>query len=373
MACQLPYSKQIRKSLASSAAKECRMKQNYIVSAAATIAATLFFLGPPSMAANDFYKGKTLTFLVGYRAGGGYDTFTRTVARHIGRHIPGNPSANVQNRGGAGSLIAANTIYNNTKPDGLTLGVFGAGLVTQQALGARGIRFDAPKFNWVGSMSRGTPVCGIMRFTGLKTLNDVQNAKTPLKMGSTGSGSTTDDLPKLMNGFMNTHFDVISGFKGTSAIRLAMRRHELDGACWTWESMRATARTLLDAKGNDKLIPFVIEGKYEEPEVKDLPQFTEIIKDKEVLAAFKAWLNPYEFFRPIVLPPKTPSDRVEILRAALKETMEDSKFLADAKNSKLDVAYTSGKRIEDLVEEVLAISPTAKEKLIALIGSKPTN
>ncbi|HXV78747.1 MAG TPA: hypothetical protein VEG60_02600 [Candidatus Binatia bacterium] len=348
------------------------MKKKKVVSALITF--TLVALYSSFAIADEFYKGKAITFLVGYRAGGGYDTFTRAVARHIGRHIPGNPSANVENRGGAGSLIAANTIYNNTKPDGLTAGVFGAGLVTQQALGARGIRFDAPKFNWVGSMSEGTPVCGIMQFTGLKTLKDVQEAKKPLKMGSTGSGSTTDDLPKLMNGFMDTNFDVISGFKGTSAIRLAMRRKELDGACWTWESMRTTARALLDAKGDERLIPFVIEGDYEDPEVKDLPQFTEILKDnKEDLVAFKAWLNPYKFFRPIAFPPNTPKDRVEIMRVALKETMEDPKFLEDAKKSKLDVAYTSGERIEKLVDEVLSISPQAKEKLNDLIGSKRTN
>lgn len=348
------------------------MKKKKVVSALITF--TLVALYSSFAIADEFYKGNAVTFLVGYRAGGGYDTFTRAVARHIGRHIPGNPSANVENRGGAGSLIAANLIYNRTKPDGLTAGVFGAGLVTQQALGARGLKFDAPKFNWIGSMSRGTPICAIMAFTGLKTLKDVQETKRPLKMGSTGSGSTTDDLPKLMNGFMGTNFDVISGFKGTSAVRLAMRRKELDGACWTWESMRTTGRALLDAKGDERLIPFVIEGDYEDPEVKDLPQFTEILKDdKEDLAAFKAWLNPYEFFRPIVLPPDTPKDRVEIMRVALKETMEDPKFLADAKKSKLDVAYTSGERIEKLVDEVLSISPQAKEKLNEIIGSKATN
>ena len=322
-----------------------------------------------SFAADDFYKGKTIKFLVGYRAGGGYDTFTRAVARHIGRHIPGNPSASVENRGGAGSLIAANTIYNNTKADGLTAGVFGSGLVTQQALDARGIRFDAQKFNWIGSMSEGTPVCAIMGFTGLDTLKDVLNSKKPLRMGSTGSGSTTDDLPKLMNGLMGTNFDVISGFKGTSAVRLAMRRKELDGACWTWESMRATAKSMLDATGDQRLIPFIIEGDYEDPEVTKLPEFTEVIKDKEDLAAFKAWLNPYEFFRPVVLPPNTPEERVKILRDALRETLNDPKFLEDAKKSKLDVSYTSGERIETLVDEVLDISPEAQEKLNKLIGS----
>lgn len=324
----------------------------------------------PNAAAEDFYQGKTLTFLVGYRAGGGYDTFTRAVSRHIGKHIPGNPAIVVENKGGAGSLIAANLVYNNSKPDGLTAGVFGAGLVTQQALGAKGLRFDARKFNWIGSMSKGTPICAIMGFTGMKTLDDVLKSKNKIKVGSTGPGSTTDDLPKLMNGLMDTNFDVIRGYKGTSAVRVAMQRRELDGACWTWESMRTTARAMLDAKGDDKLIPYVIQGKYEDAEVKDLPQYTEVIKDKENLAAFKAWLNPYEFFRPIVLPPKTPSDRVQIVRAAFKKTMEDPGFLADAKKSKLDVFYTSGEDIEKLVDEVLALPQSAKEKLVSLIGSK---
>ena len=331
----------------------------------------LVLLAAPSMAiANDFYTGKTVTFIVGYRAGGGYDTFTRAVARHIGRHIPGHPAVIVENKGGAGSLVAANFVYNRSEPDGLTAAVFGAGLVTQQALGSRGIRFDARKFNWVGSMSKGTPVCAIMGFTGLKTLEDVLHSKKQLKMGSTGPGSTTDDLPKLMIGLMDAPFQVIRGFKGTSAIRVAMQRREIDGACWTWESMRTTARPMLDAQGNDKLIPYVIQGEYEDPEVTDLPRFTERIKGKTNLSAFKAWLNPYEFFRPIALPPGTPQDRAEILRAALKSTMEDPEFLKEAKKSKLDVAYTSGEKIEELVDEVLAISPVAEEKLVALIGSK---
>jgi tripartite-type tricarboxylate transporter receptor subunit TctC len=331
----------------------------------------LVLLAAPSMAlADDFYAGKTLTFIVGYRAGGGYDTFTRAVARHLGRHIPGHPAVVVENKGGAGSLLAANFVYNRSDPDGLTAAVFGAGLVTQQALGSKGLRFDAKKFNWIGSMSKGTPVCAIMGFTGLKTLEDVLHSKKELKMGSTGPGSTTDDLPNLMIGLMDAPFNVIRGFKGTSAVRVAMQRRELDGACWTWQSMRTTARPMLDAKGDDELIPYVIQGQYEDSEVQNLPQFTKAIKGKENLAAFKAWLNPYEFFRPIALPPETPKDRVQILRTALKSTMEDPEFLKEAKKSKLDVAYTSGEKIEKLVDEVLAISPAAEKKLVALIGSK---
>jgi len=326
---------------------------------------------PAPAVANDFYAGKTITFVVGYRAGGGYDTFTRTISRHIGRHIPGNPAALVENRGGAGSLIAANYVYNAAKADGLTLGVFGSGLVTQQALGAKGIRFDARKYGWLGSMSIGTPICAIMGFTGLKTLDDVLNHKgNKLKFGSTGAGATTDDLPRLMIGLMNAPLDVIPGFKGTSSVRVAMQRKELDGACWTWESMRTTGRSMLDAKGDARLIPFAIEGKYDEDEVRNLPQFTDVIKDPDSLKAFKAWLNPYKFFRPIAVRPGTPADRLQILRTALKETMEDPKFLADAKKTKLDHHYVSGEDIEKYVDEILDISPGAKKKLVAIIGGK---
>ncbi|HZD41139.1 MAG TPA: tripartite tricarboxylate transporter substrate-binding protein [Terriglobales bacterium] len=320
--------------------------------------------------AADFYAGKTLNFIVGYRAGGGYDAFTRTLSRHIGRHIPGNPSAVVDNRGGAGSLIAANYVYNAAKPDGLTLGVIGAGLVTQQALGARGIKFDAKKLHWLGSMSVGTPICAIMGFTGFKTLDEVLHSKKKLKQGSTGAGSTTDDLPRLMMGLLDAPFEVIPGFKGTSSIRVAMQRKELDGACWTWESMRTTARAMLNAKGDQRLIPYVMEGTYEDPEVKNLPQFTDVIKGEDNLKAFKAWLNPYKFFRPIILPPKTPKDRVEILQTALKETMHDPKFLEDAKKSKLDVTYVSADDVEKYISEILDISPGAKKKLESMIASK---
>jgi hypothetical protein len=147
-----------------------------------------------------------------------------------------------------------------------------------------------------------------------------------------------------------------------------MQSKELDGACWTWESMRTTARAMLDAKGDDRLIPFVIEGKWDEPEVKDLPQFTQVIKGKDNLEAFKVWLNAYKFFQPLALPPGTPKARLEILRTALKQTLEDPAFKADAKKSNLIVASVAGDEIEKLVNESLSISAHAKQLLLNLIG-----
>jgi tripartite-type tricarboxylate transporter receptor subunit TctC len=269
---------------------------------------------------------------------------------------------------GAGSLIAANYVYKKADPDGLTIGSFGGGLVTEQALGLQGIQFDARKFEWIASVRTGSPICAIMAFTGDKNLEDVLHSKKQLRMGSTGAGSTTDDLPRLMIGLMRAPFKVIRGYKGTSRIRIGMQRKELDGACWTWESMRTTASAMLNAKDGDRLIPFAIEGKWEAPEVKDLPQFTEVIKGKDNLEAFKAWLNAYKYFQPLSLPPGTPADRLEILRRAVQETLEDPAFKADAKKSNLIVASVSGEEIQKLVNETLSISPDAKKLLVNVIG-----
>ena len=349
------------------------MKQNIRWSWQAIILTIPLLLGYPAKShAEDFYRGKTINIIVGYAAGGGYDTYARTFARHLGKHIPGNPNVIVQNMTGAGSLIAANYLYKKAKPDGLTIGSFGGGLVTEQALGLKGIQFDARKLEWIGSLRTGSPICAVMAFTGDKNLEDVLHSKKQLRMGSTGAGSTTDDLPRLLIGLMHAPFKVIRGYKGTSRIRIGMQRKELDGACWTWESMQTTARAMLDAKDGDRLIPFVIEGKWDAPEVKDIPQLTEVIKGKDNLEAFTAWLNAYRYFQPLSVPPGTPKARLEILRTALKETLQDPAFKADAQKSTLIVASVSGEEIEKLVNQTLSISPEAKKLLENLIGRGKT-
>jgi tripartite-type tricarboxylate transporter receptor subunit TctC len=295
----------------------------------------LISAAPTSTRGEDFYKGKTVRFVVGYPPGGGYDTYARAIARYMGRHIPGNPTTVIENMDGASSLVSANYLYNKAAPDGLTIGSWNANLVMQQALSGRGVRFDARNFGWIGSPSIGLPTCGIMGFTGLKSLSDIMASKTEIKMGGTRPGAGTDDFPKLMNELMGAKFKVISGYRGTAPIRVAMQRKEVDGACWTWDSMRVTARAMLDAEGENKFIPFIVHGKSTDPEIKDIPQYTEVIKGKENLTAFKAYVNPYDFQRPLSLPPNTPKDRIAILRKAYKETLHDSEFLAEAEKSKL--------------------------------------
>jgi len=338
------------------------------VSASIAIIIGLVFLGVvPGALADDFYEGKNIRFIVGFAAGGGYDTYTRTIARHIGRHIPGSPETIVENMTGAGSLIAANHLYNRAEPDGLTVGVWNSGLILQQALGAKGVRFEGDKFGWIGAPVAGMPTCAVMAFTGLRTLDDVINSKKPLKMGATRAGSTTDDLPRILNLTLGTKFEVISGYRGTARIRLAMLKREVDGACWGWESMRVTGRAMLDAAGEDELIPFVIHGHVEDPEVNDLPQITEVIKSEENRAIFRTWVRQYDFQRPLSVPPGTPKERLATLRRAFKMTFEDPEFLADAKGSKLIIQHVSGQDIEGFVDDILETPTKVKESLQFLV------
>ena len=322
---------------------------------------------PKSVAADDFYKGKSIRFVVGYAAGGGYDLVARLVGRHIGRHIPGNPSIVVDNMDGAGSLIAANYTYNKADRDGTFIGVWNGAFVLRQALGDKAVRLDGRKLGWIGAPTKGTPVCAIMARTGLTSFKDILESKKRIKMGATRAGSTYDDLPKILNKTLNTKFDVISGYTGTGTISIALRSGEVDGGCQTWESMRTTMRALLDGKGGEKMIPFLIHSRWEDPEVKDLPLIPEVIKGKDNLAMYKAWVATYEFQRPFSLPPGTPKERVSILREAFAATMKDPKFMAEAEKSKMDITYVTPKQIEGYVEEIMTMTPKAKESLQFLI------
>ncbi len=325
---------------------------------------------PARSSNHDFYKGKTIRFVVGLAPGGGYDLSARTIGRHMGKHIPGHPNIVVENMTGAGSLIVANYTYNSAKPDGLFVGIWNSGLVLRQALGDKAMRFDARKYGWVGAPTKGTPFCSIMAHTGLKSWKEVLAANRELKMGSTGPGSTYDDLPQILDRALGTKFKVISGYEGTSTILVAMRRKEVDGGCWTWESARTTARPMLDAKGDDQLIPYLIHRRDPDPEVKDLPLIPEVIKGEDNLSAYRTWAGTYEFQRPFTVPPGTPKELLQLLRKGLADTMKDPEFIAEANKSKLETTYVSGEEVDKYVNQVLSITPKARE-LLSFLMTKP--
>jgi len=329
------------------------------------LAGGLVFLAttPAKSSTHDFYKGKTIRFVVGFAPGGGYDLSARVVSRHMGKHIPGNPTIIVENMTGAGSLVAANYTANSARPDGLFVGIWNSAYVLRQALGDKAVRLDARKLGWLGAPTKGTPYCAIMAYTGLKSIKDIVAANREIKMGATGPGSTYDDVPQILNRSLGTKFKVVSGYEGTGTILVAMRRKEVEGGCWTWESGRTTARPMLDGKGDEKLIPFLIHSRWEDPEVKDLPLLPEVIKGEDNLAAYRTWSATYEFQRPFVAPPGTPKDRLQLLRKAFADTMKDPEFIAEAEKAKLETTYVSGEEIEKYVDKALAITPKAKELL----------
>lgn len=342
---------------------------------ALTLSVAISLLGVSAPAwASDFYAGKTIRVSVGFSAGGGYDTYARAVARHMGKHIPGNPTFVVDNMDGAGSLIAANYTYNKADRDGTFIGVWNSAFVLYQALGDKAVRLDARKLNWIGAPVKGSPGCNVMAHSGVKSLDEIVKTGKALKMGATRAGSTYNDLPKILNQTVGSKFEVITGYKGTSQITVAMRSKELEGGCWGWESARVTARAMLDASGDQKLIPVVVHSKWEDKELAGVPITRDYIKAKagaDGVQLYNAWVNQYDFQRPWVAPPGVPADRVAILRKAFVATLGDPEFLAEAKKTKLDVDNVKAEEINGLVKEILDISPKTKEGLQFLVRKAP--
>jgi tripartite-type tricarboxylate transporter receptor subunit TctC len=318
--------------------------------------------------ADDFFKGKTLRLMVFGAPGGGYDTYARMIARHITKYVPGGPGTIVENMEGAGGLVLANYLYKRAKPDGLTFGTFNNSLIVQHALGDPKIRLDFQKFGWIGAPSVGAPMCMVMGFTGLKTLDDVLKYDKRLKVGATRAGSTGYDLPLILNKTLGTKFEVVPGYTGTATTRVALQRRELQAFCSQWESMRVTARSMLDAPGDDKLIPFIInERTWDDPEVKNLPTFKEAIKDPKKYAIYESWAFQMEFQRAFSAPPGTPKDRVNVLRKAFLETLKDPELLKEANKSKLVITPVSGEKVDKLVSAILNMPAEAKEALSFLV------
>jgi tripartite-type tricarboxylate transporter receptor subunit TctC len=319
----------------------------------------------PAAAQSTFFEGKTVRIVVGFSAGGGYDTYSRAIARHLGRHIPGKPTVIVENMPGAGSLIAANHLYKVARPDGLTLGNFAGGLVLGQIVGQPGIEFDARKFAWVGTPSREVSVCALTKASGITSIESWMAAKTPVKLGGTGSGATTDDVPRVLAATLGLPIQVVRGYKGTAEIRLAAESGEIAGGCWQWESVKSTWRQGLDS--GDVAVLLQVAGK----PVPDLPKVAlapALARTDEARQLINAGIViPTEIGRVYALPPGTPADRVQTLRAAFTETARDPEFLADARRSKLEIDSMSGEDLTRVVHEMFKLDPALAAKLKGIL------
>jgi len=312
-------------------------------------------------AQSNFYEGKTIRLIVGFTAGGGYDAYTRTIGRHMGKHIPGNPVMIVENMPGAGSMISANYVYKAAKPDGLTIGHFIGGLFLQQLLGKPGIEFDAAKFQYVGVPGQDNFVIGIAKSAGITDVESWLASKQIVKFGGVASGSGSDDIPNVLKATLGLPIQLVSGYKGTADVRLAFNSGEVAGLSNSWESTKSTWRKELET-GELKLVLQATLKPH--PEFPKLPMALNYAKTDEAKLLISTVARVHgPTVRPYALPPNTPKNRVEIIRKAFMDTMKDPEFLAEAKKANLDINPDDGAVLEQNVKEILKLEPGLIAKL----------
>jgi tripartite-type tricarboxylate transporter receptor subunit TctC len=311
---------------------------------------------------HEFYKDKTVRIVVGFAAGGGFDLYARTIARHMGRHIPGNPTIIVENMPGAGGVIAANHLYKAAKPDGLTMGNFQGGLLVLlgQMLGRPGIEFDTLKFEYVGVPVKDSWVCALTKASGVTNMEQWMAAKTPVKLGGV-SASATDDIAKVLKETLNLPIQLVTGYKGTADIRLAAEAGEVAGGCWNWESIKTTWAKGVES-GEVVVVLQIMPRPH--PELSKVPQAINFAKTEEARQLIKVGIQDTgNTSRLYALPPGTPKERVRLMRKAFADTMKDPEFLAEAKKSRLDIDPETGEEVEKTIAGLVKLSPAHAQKL----------
>jgi tripartite-type tricarboxylate transporter receptor subunit TctC len=304
---------------------------------------------------DSFYKGKTIRLIVAFSAGGGYDTYSRTIARHLSKHIPGNPAIVVENMTGAGGIIHANFMYQQAKPDGLIIGNNAGGLFLQQIMGAKGIEFDGKKFEFIGVPGPDHPACAITKASGVTSMEQWFAAKEAVKFGGVGPGGTASDIPRILQAALDLPIRVIDGYKGTADIRLAAESGELAGGCLGWESLKTTWRKAIDS-GEVNVVVQTMPKKH--PELADVPLVGDYVKTDEARRLIKYGIQDTAVItRPYFLSPGTPKGRVQILRKAFTDTLKDPALLAEAKRANLEIDPISGEEVEAIVQGLYKIEP----------------
>ena len=311
--------------------------------------------------AASFYEGKTIRIIVGTSPGGGYDTYTRLIARHFSKHIPGKPAIIVDNMPGAGGLVSANHLFKVAKPDGLTIGHFVGGQFLQQLLEKPGIEFDALKFEYVGVPAQDNFVFGVAKTTGITGIEQWLASKMAIKFGAIAAGDGTYDIPKVAEVALGLPIQVVSGYKGTAPIRLAFNSGEVGGLSNSWQSFRSTWRKELDT--GELLIVLQVDAK-PHPDLPKVPLAMNSAKTDEARKLIQAVAQAHgAAVRPYVLPPGTSKDRVEILRTSFMETVKDPELLKEAAKANLEINPGSGEDLERNVKELLRLDAALVTRL----------
>lgn len=316
--------------------------------AAGLTAATAALAGLSALAQTpaEFYKGKQIHLIVGSDPGGGYDTYARTLARHLERHLPGKATLLVQNMQGAGGVVATNWLYNIAAKDGTYIGMPQRGTPFLAFFGKKGPSFDPVKFNWLGSLNNETGVITLWHTVPVKTI--AQAMKTEVLIGGSGPNDT-ETYPALMNNTIGTKFRIISGYPSTTGITLAMERGEVQGLSQSWSSFKSEKPEWVR---ENKLTILVQISNTKHPDLPNVPTVMEFVKDPEHKAIWNIMLAQKAMGRPFAAPPGVPKDRVQALRAAFMATSKDPAFIADMEKQGRELLPVSGEEIQKMLEEV---------------------
>jgi tripartite-type tricarboxylate transporter receptor subunit TctC len=307
----------------------------------------VFTVSARAQSVEEFYKGKTISLLIGFSVGGGYDLYARHLARHMGKHIPGKPTIVPQNMAGAGSLRAANFVYSAAPKDGTAFGTF-ARTTGINPLLESGATFDGTKFSWLGSVTNDISTCVSWHTSAVKTWDDFLTK--PITLGGQGPSSEPDIFANLYKNVFGAKVKLVAGYPGTNEITLAMERGEVEGLCGlSWSTIKTRhAQWLKDGKIN-----LIVQASFKkDPELGHVPLVMDLTQDKEKRQIMTLFLAAQEMARPFAAPPGIPADRKAALVAAFDATMKDPEFLAEAKKLDLDVNPVSGAAIDKLLGEL---------------------
>jgi tripartite-type tricarboxylate transporter receptor subunit TctC len=290
----------------------------------------------------EFYKGKTISLLVGFGPGGEDDLWARTVSRHLTNHIPGNPNIVPVHMPGSGGLLVANRLYNTAVKDGTTIGMINRGIPFEPLLGGQGTQFDALRINYIGSPGRDTTVCAARKDAAVQTLQDLYDSE--LAVGGTGSGADTAIYPEFLSALLGMKFKLVKGYQGSHEIQLAMERNEVQGICLAYDSLSRgnLART-------NQINVLLQAALTPDPRIKDAPLVLDSVHSADERKALELFFARAAIGRPFVAPPDVPADRIATLRQAFEAMLRDPGFLDDAKKQNLNVVPITGPQMTDIV------------------------
>jgi tripartite-type tricarboxylate transporter receptor subunit TctC len=331
----------------------------------------VFLLAAGAQAQTPFYQGKTITIIVGTKAGDAYDLYPRMLAEFMPKYIPGNPNIIIQNVPGAASMIAANQLYNVSKPDGLTIGAIYPALYFEQLTKKPEAKFDWTKFGWIGNPVTSNHLMYMRADTPYKTIEDVRKASTAPKCGASGLTSTGYYMPKLMEETIGTKFDIVSGYQAGQDVDLAVERGEIQCRAFTITAFFAR-EPFISWRKRGFVNVLMQSGAKRDPRLKDAPTLYELMDtyktSTQARSLAKVILAAGEFGRPLVTPPGFAADRLQILRDAFDKAVNDPALKATAEKRRLDLDPAPGAELETLAKEVMAATPDVVEKMQKLLG-----